>query len=171
MYPGKNGENATSKKFKRDSSVNIVTDSKTDDSTSDSAPPLKTSNSTESTQAIDKIYKGWSQFATDAKYSDVTFEVGDRQFALHRLLLAKVSAKFTSMFDQKPAFGSVFKLVDISSNIFELILKFVYKGSLDLFVVSEQVEDLLIAADKVRLLNKSKIVNYNNLFSSTQSQN
>lgn len=94
----------------------------------------------------------FSHFFNNVKFSDVKFKVGDREFKGHRIVLSTASSKFATMFDRHPEANHMFTITDINDDIFELLLKCIYKNNnIDLFVISESVEQLLEASDKYRI--------------------
>lgn len=91
-----------------------------------------------------------SHFCNNSKFSDVKFKVGDREFKGHRIVLSSVSSTFAAMFDRHPQTNHMFTIKDTTEEIFELLLKCIYKNNnIDLFVISENVEHLLETSDKV----------------------
>lgn len=97
--------------------------------------------------------KDLSYFYNNTKFSDVKFKVGDREFKSHRIVLSSVSSIFAAMFDRHPEPNHVFTITDTTDDMFELLLKCIYKNNnIDLFVISENVEHLLETSDKVSQL-------------------
>lgn len=94
--------------------------------------------------------KDLSHFCNNGKFSDVKFKVGDREFKGHRIVLSSVSSTFAAMFDRDPEANHTFTITDTTDDMFELLLKCIYKNNnIDLFVISENVEHLLETSDKV----------------------
>ncbi|XP_044335691.1 BTB/POZ and MATH domain-containing protein 2-like [Triticum aestivum] len=94
----------------------------------------------------------------DGRCSDVTFRVGGRKFRAHRALLAARSPVFAKLFGPMPEKGTrrVVKVVDVEPAIFQILLHYIYTGSLpachdeggyDAMVM----EHLLVAAGKYGL--------------------
>nr|XP_020179235.1 BTB/POZ and MATH domain-containing protein 1-like [Aegilops tauschii subsp. strangulata] len=68
----------------------------------------------------------------DGRCSDVTFRVGGRKFRAHRALLAARSPVFAKLFGPMPEKGTrrVVKVVDVEPAIFQILLHYIYTGSL-----------------------------------------
>src|SRR5690606_1785927 len=82
--------------------------------------------------------------------SDVIFVVGKKKFALHKAILAARSPVFAAMFanDLEKKKQNKVNIPDISVEVFEELIRFIYTG--DLVPSMEQFAfELFIAADKV----------------------
>lgn len=118
------------------------------------------------------------------QFSDVTLRVGDREFKVHRNILATSCDYFMAMFTVglKESNQKEIELTDVTPDIFEVILKFIYGGELP-EEINVTAKDLLITAGKYGLQavvthcenHLSKIVNLENcvellVFADTYSQ-
>lgn len=87
----------------------------------------------------------------DGLFADVTVTVGARQFQLHRLVLAAQSSFFRSMFtsDLKEARDRVIELKDVSAAVFQLLVDYIYHGTVRLRL--ELLQDTYEMADMYQL--------------------
>lgn len=85
-------------------------------------------------------------------YSDVTLVVKDREFKLHKNILASQCPYFESMFRQnfKESIESKVEINDVDSTVFEKVLKFIYAGKLPIGW-NENTAELLLVADRFGL--------------------
>ena len=94
----------------------------------------------------------------DEKHSDVSFNVRETQFLVHKTILIARSQVFAAMFDHpsKEKMTGIVDVTDIEPDVFEELLNYIYTGR----VPSEQMEqlaiELLAAADKYQLENLKK---------------
>ena len=81
--------------------------------------------------------------------SDIVFVVGKKEFALHKAILAARSAVFAAMFasDLEEKRQGRVQIPDISVEVFEQLLRFVYAGTIP--PMDQYALELFIAADKV----------------------
>ncbi|CAM0947388.1 unnamed protein product [Alopecurus aequalis] len=92
--------------------------------------------------------------------SDITFEVGGKEFAAHRCVLAARSAVFKAQLvgamDEGATAPSVVKINGIDADVFERLLTFIYTGAISEFKKYANEEtarllELLEAADRYEL--------------------
>ncbi|XP_060085733.1 BTB/POZ domain-containing protein 6-like [Ylistrum balloti] len=103
----------------------------------------------------DSVTKSLSALCLDASLSDVKFvfpeEPGKVGIPAHRLILAMRSAVFRTMFyGSLPEKGPEVKIVDIASDIFSSVLRYVYSDEVS--IDDETVIPLLHASQKYELL-------------------
>ena len=88
--------------------------------------------------------------------ADFTFVVGEKEFAVHKAILAARSPVFARMFEHemREQIESRLELTDVEVGVFEQLLCFIYTGEvseLDKFAL-----DLFSLADKVKRFFKLK---------------
>ena len=81
--------------------------------------------------------------------TDVTLKVKDEEFKAHKVVLVAASPVFEAMFKEgtKEHAESFVNIEDIDSDIFELFLRYLYSGEVEL-TGNDVVYDLLAVADK-----------------------
>ena len=97
------------------------------------------------------------------KFSDVSFNIGGRQFPAHKSILAAKSEVFEAMFQHptKENFTNPIEIEDIEPDVFHELLRFIYTGRLSTTAMESMAVGLLIAADKYFLEElKVKCENY-----------
>ncbi|PSR92708.1 ARM REPEAT PROTEIN INTERACTING WITH like [Actinidia chinensis var. chinensis] len=106
----------------------------------DAAPPSPTP----------QVYLG-EQYVNNATLSDVTFLVEGKRFYAHRICLLASSDAFRAMFDggYREKDARDIEIPNISWEVFELMMRFIYTGSVD--VTLDIAQDLLSAADQYLL--------------------
>lgn len=113
---------------------------------------ITTNVSNTSAPAKIKLEDRYKQLLESGLLSDVTLHVGNREFKVHRNILANSCDYFNAMFTGglKESTQKIIKITDVTPEIFEAILKFIYSGEFpdDLAPIAK---DLLIAADKYNL--------------------
>jgi speckle-type POZ protein len=83
-------------------------------------------------------------------YSDVTLDVGKREFNLHKAILAARSAVFDNMFSNPDnATSNHYVLTDVTSRGMKELLYFIYTGHID--KTESIVEEVLEAAQKYQV--------------------
>jgi speckle-type POZ protein len=95
--------------------------------------------------------------------SDVNFNICDRQFPAHKLILAARSEVFDAMFKQpmKEQSTNKIKIEDIQPEVFQELLRFIYTGRVSTATMETMAVGLFIAADKYMLNGlKNKCENY-----------
>ncbi|KAH9605604.1 hypothetical protein KSS87_018739 [Heliosperma pusillum] len=115
----------------------------------DAAPP----------SPISQVYLG-EQFVNSATLSDVTFLVEGRRFFAHRICLLAKSDAFRAMFDggYREKDARDIEIPNIRWEIFELMMRFIYTGSVD--ITSDIAQDLLRAADQYLLEGLKRLCEY-----------
>ncbi|CAK8539144.1 unnamed protein product [Lathyrus sativus] len=115
----------------------------------DAAPPSPTP----------QVYLG-EQFVNNATLSDVTFLVEGKRFYAHRICLLASSDAFRAMFDggYREKDARDIEIPNIRWEVFELMMRFIYTGSVDLTV--EIAQDLLRAADQYLLEGLKRLCEY-----------
>ena len=99
----------------------------------------------------------------EMKFSDVSFNIGGRQFPAHKSILAAKSEVFEAMFQHptKENFTNPIEIEDIEPDVFHELLRFIYTGRLSRKTMETLAVGLLIAADKYLLEDlKVKCENY-----------
>jgi speckle-type POZ protein len=99
----------------------------------------------------------------EMKFSDVSFNIGGRQFPAHKSILAAKSEVFEAMFQHptKENFTNRIEIEDIEPDVFHELLRFIYTGRLSRKTMETLAVRLLIAADKYLLDDlKVKCENY-----------
>lgn len=84
------------------------------------------------------------------KYTDCTFKIDNQTINCHKILLVASSPVFEAQFfgnfsesaDSDETSTKIIKITDISYDIFNLLLDFVYLGVLDLGVESNEDDDV-----------------------------
>ncbi|KAI5423501.1 ARM REPEAT PROTEIN INTERACTING WITH ABF2 isoform X2 [Lathyrus oleraceus] len=115
----------------------------------DAAPPSPTP----------QVYLG-EQYVNNATLSDVTFLVEGKRFYAHRICLLASSDAFRAMFDggYREKDARDIEIPNIRWEVFELMMRFIYTGSVDLTV--EIAQDLLRAADQYLLEGLKRLCEY-----------
>lgn len=87
----------------------------------------------------------------DGLFADVTITVESREFQLHRLVLSAQSSFFRSMFTSnlKETFDRHIELKDVSAPVFQLLVDYIYHGTIKLQV--EDLQDTYEMADMYQL--------------------
>ena len=85
--------------------------------------------------------------------SDVNFNICDRQFPAHKLILAARSEVFDAMFKQpmKEQSTNKIKMEDIEPEVFKELLRFIYTGRISTATMETMATGLFVAADKYLL--------------------
>ncbi|XP_065561489.1 actin-binding protein IPP-like [Artemia franciscana] len=96
---------------------------------------------------LNKLFKLWKH----SSFCDVTVVVEGTYFKTHKLLLAASSSYFHAMFlsDLVEKQLDVINLQSITSDIFQMLLDFVYTGEIS--VTRANVQELIVAADMLGL--------------------
>ncbi|XP_013065879.2 actin-binding protein IPP-like [Biomphalaria glabrata] len=108
------------------------------------------SNTSEYKQGVDHersqnlLKTAWKNFQS-GHYTDVKFIVDKRTFHAHRLVLVSLSDYFTPLFKFDEKGNGEIILQNVSSEDFEILLKYAYTGQVD--VTPDNVQSVLIAAD------------------------
>ncbi|XP_020233914.1 ARM REPEAT PROTEIN INTERACTING WITH ABF2 [Cajanus cajan] len=115
----------------------------------DAAPPSPTP----------QVYLG-EQYVNNATLSDVTFLVEGKRFYAHRICLLASSDAFRAMFDggYREKEARDIEIPNIRWEVFELMMRFVYCGSVD--VTLDIAQDLLRAADQYLLEGLKRLCEY-----------
>ncbi|XP_043938673.1 kelch repeat and BTB domain-containing protein 4 [Protopterus annectens] len=87
----------------------------------------------------------------DELFADVTISVEGREFQLHRLVLSAQSCFFRSMFTSnlKEAHNRMIELKDVSAAVFQLLVDYIYHGTVKLKV--EHLQEMYEVADMYQL--------------------
>ncbi|KAM6545407.1 hypothetical protein CsatB_026143 [Cannabis sativa] len=115
----------------------------------DAAPPSPTP----------QVYLG-EQYVNSPTLSDVTFLVEGRRFYAHRICLLASSDAFRAMFDggYREKDARDIEIPNIRWEVFELMMRFVYTGSIEITV--DIAQDLLRAADQYLLEGLKRLCEY-----------
>ncbi|XP_036453142.1 actin-binding protein IPP [Colossoma macropomum] len=84
-------------------------------------------------------------------FCDVRLLVGGRVFQVHRLVLAASGPYFSALFSggMSEAHEEEVHIAGVEAEVFEVLLEFIYTGSIDVTV--ENVQELMVAADMLQL--------------------
>jgi speckle-type POZ protein len=99
----------------------------------------------------------------EMKFSDVSFNIGGRQFPAHKSILAAKSEIFEAMFQhpKKENLTNQVQIEDIEPEVFQELLRFIYTGRLSRETMETLAVGLLIAADNYLMEDlKAKCENY-----------
>ncbi|XP_010666244.2 ARM REPEAT PROTEIN INTERACTING WITH ABF2 [Beta vulgaris subsp. vulgaris] len=115
----------------------------------DAAPP----------SPISQVYLG-EQYVNSPTLSDVTFLVQGKRFFAHRICLLASSDAFRAMFDggYREKDARDIEIPNIKWDIFELMMRFIYTGSVD--IKPDIAQDLLRAADQYLLEGLKRLCEY-----------
>ena len=82
-------------------------------------------------------------------FSDVTLTCGNREFKMHKAILASRSAVFNAMFEHQMLEGKSnrVQIEDVDSDVMTEVLRFIYTGKIN--NIDKMADLLLPAADKV----------------------
>ncbi|XP_071974776.1 kelch repeat and BTB domain-containing protein 4 isoform X2 [Engystomops pustulosus] len=85
-------------------------------------------------------------------FADVTIQVEGKEFQLHRLVLSAQSCFFRSMFasNLKESHNRVIQLQDVSANVFQLLVDYIYHGTVKLRL--EELQETYEVADMYQLI-------------------
>ncbi|XP_005987011.1 kelch repeat and BTB domain-containing protein 4 [Latimeria chalumnae] len=88
----------------------------------------------------------------DGLFADVVISVEGKEFQLHRLVLSAQSCFFRSMFTSnlKEAHNKVIELKDVSAAVFQLLVDYIYHGTVKLKV--EELQETYEVADMYQLM-------------------
>ncbi|KAM6918781.1 actin-binding protein IPP isoform 2-T2 [Xenentodon cancila] len=84
-------------------------------------------------------------------FCDVGLKVGGQVFRVHRLVLAASSPYFSALFSggMREADKDEIQIIGVDTEIFEILLDFIYTGTISVTV--ENVQELMLAADMLQL--------------------
>ena len=93
------------------------------------------------------VLDNFEKLLKDSRFSDIKIVVGTQTFSAHKCILAAQSHYFAAMFESnmKEVKEDEVHITDISANIMEEILRFIYTGKIS--VEQTRMTDLLIVAD------------------------
>ncbi|XP_043479841.1 speckle-type POZ protein-like [Leptopilina heterotoma] len=100
------------------------------------------------------------KFLDNEEFKDVTFNVEDKKFTAHKIILASRSPVFAAMFKNKmkEELTSVAEINDIKPEIFQQMLNFIYTDRVE--NLEESAVELIDVAEKYQLENlKSMCIN------------
>ncbi|MEE6495170.1 hypothetical protein FKM82_001971 [Ascaphus truei] len=85
------------------------------------------------------------------EFCDVQIQIGDSLFGVHKLVLSASSPYFAALFagGMKESMNDVVQIQGVESRSFEVLLDFIYTGSLN--ISAENVQELMTAADMLQL--------------------
>ncbi|XP_071721363.1 ARM REPEAT PROTEIN INTERACTING WITH ABF2-like [Rutidosis leptorrhynchoides] len=108
---------------------------------------------------ISQVYLG-EQYVNNPTLSDVTFLIEGKRFYAHRICLLASSDAFRAMFDggYKEKDAKDILIPNIRWDIFELMMRYMYTGSVD--VNLDIAQDLLRAADQYLLEGLKRLCEY-----------
>ncbi|XP_048337268.2 ARM REPEAT PROTEIN INTERACTING WITH ABF2 isoform X1 [Ziziphus jujuba] len=106
-----------------------------------------------------QVYLG-DQYVNNPTLSDVTFLIEGKRFYAHRICLLASSDAFRAMFDggYKERNAKDIEIPNIRWDVFELMMRFIYTGSVD--VNLDIAQDLLRAADQYLLEGLKRLCEY-----------
>ena len=96
-----------------------------------------------------KTRANYESLLESAKLSDVLFVIGNKEFKLHKAILASQSPVFSAMFenDLEEAKKNRVEITDVDVEVFEVMIRFIYTANVD--SVQQYALELFVAADKV----------------------
>ncbi|EXC17557.1 Arm repeat protein interacting with abf2 [Morus notabilis] len=105
------------------------------------------------------VYLG-EQYVNSPTLSDVTFLVEGKRFYAHRICLLASSDAFRAMFDggYREKDARDIEIPDIKWEVFELMMRFIYTGSID--IATDIAQDLLRVADQYLLEGLKRLCEY-----------
>jgi len=108
-----------------------------------------------------KILDDVASLHKEIELSDFTFFVEKEEFPVHKALLAARSPVFFKMFtvDMQEKSGKMQEILDIGKEAFEEFLRFIYTG--EVVNLEENVEDLLVLADRYEVSDLQKVCESN----------
>jgi speckle-type POZ protein len=103
---------------------------------------------------VDQCVTRLERLFEDMTLSDVTFNIGERQFKAHKCILASNSQVFMAMFEHptKENITNQVVIEDIEPEVFQELLRFIYTGRLSSpLTLDTMATRLFVAADKYLL--------------------
>ena len=97
-----------------------------------------------------KLLQDYGSLYEQDQHKDVDITVGERRFRAHKAVLAVRSAVFAAMFEHEQmeeAKENRVTITDVDADVFEEMLRFVYRGEWTGKTV-QMASDLFVAADK-----------------------
>jgi speckle-type POZ protein len=97
------------------------------------------------------LFESYSSLLKESKFSDVKLNVEGIDIMAHKSILSSRSPVFAAMFEHqmKESTENVVKIVDMSTEVANELLHFIYSGKVD--NLKKVAKDLLAAADKYQL--------------------
>ncbi|KAG8437047.1 hypothetical protein GDO86_007939 [Hymenochirus boettgeri] len=97
------------------------------------------------------ILSQMNQMRHQLEFCDVQIQIGDKIFKVHKLVLAASSPYFAALLagGMKESLNDVVQIQGVDPNSFQLLLDFVYTGSVK--ISTENVQKLMTAADMLQL--------------------
>ena len=121
---------------------------------------ISTSNSCNINQQVPEceLVDDIGAFFGNKNFSDIKLTVNGKDFHAHKIMLAARSSVFAAMFEHEMTenINNTVNITDISYNIFEEVLRYIYTGKIS-SLSDETAIELLVAADKYEL-NRLKII-------------
>lgn len=95
-----------------------------------------------------KEFDSFEKLLNNNAFSDITLQVSEKEFHVHKVILANRSPVFEAMLnhDMKEKQEGIIQIKDVSFEVFQEVLRFMYTGRVD--QIEKIANELLIAADK-----------------------
>lgn len=104
-----------------------------------------------SSSQINSFLRNLNQYRISGTYCDLEFTIADQQFPCHRIILVSTSPYFEALLTDAFKENNLHSIVlhDIESQIFSVLLNFIYSGEIE--IDENNVHELLIAGDMFQL--------------------
>ena len=96
---------------------------------------------------LDSLSEGMERLWTSGAQTDVTIEVGNKQFSCHKTLLSAMSSYFDAMFSSgmRESISGHVTFPEMDPELFEIVIRFLYTGKADI-TTDNAIELLHIAS-------------------------
>lgn len=97
------------------------------------------------------VHDEFAELLYSGKFSDLTLDLGDKKFKVHKSILAARSPVFSAMFEHKMLENkeNVVKITDVEPDIMSEVLLFIYANKVN--SIKELTSGIFAAADKYQL--------------------
>jgi speckle-type POZ protein len=128
--------------------------------------------SSDAINCINELSNHFGKLFDDMTLSDVNFNIGGCDFSAHKSILSARSDVFASMFKHpmEEQSSNQVKIKDIDPDVFQMMLRFIYTGRVQVDKLEMMAAGLFIAADKY-LLDQLKIICENYLLHHMSPEN
>ncbi|XP_075688180.1 actin-binding protein IPP [Rhinoderma darwinii] len=117
--------------------------------------PASTTNVTASLRSVERyaalVLQKMDKMRQQLEFCDLRVHLGQAVFGAHKLVLAASSPYFAALLSggMKESSGDVVRIQEVDPAIFQLLLDFIYSGSV--LISPENVQELMTAADMLQL--------------------